>query len=102
MRRLIAAIRRTIRVAYTAATALVTTVRGYRYRLLVDLYRAIDNGRPVTIGYRKADGTESERVIEPAELTVSGVGNILLRAYDHRDAENTTFRIDRIVSYTAA
>jgi predicted DNA-binding transcriptional regulator YafY len=87
---------RLIAAARTIAPALVSATRGRAFRLIADLYRAIDNAQAVAITYVKADGARSERVIEPQALTVSAVGNILLRAYDHRDGEDTTFRTDRI------
>ena len=99
MHRLVAAMRRSIRAALTTAEALATAVRGRRHSLLVALFRAIDRGTPVRIGYVKADGTASVRVIEPAKLWPSDAGNILLRAYDHRDGEDRTFRVDRITAY---
>jgi predicted DNA-binding transcriptional regulator YafY len=102
MRHLIAAVRRTIRAALHTAQALVTTVRGYRFGLLVDLYRAIDNGAQVVIGYRKPDGTDSTRTIELAELRVTDAGDITVRAHDHQSGEDRTFRIDRITHHALA
>ena len=100
MHRTITAIRRTIRAAAHAATALTTAVRGWRFALLVDLYRAIDGGRLVHIGYRKTDGEESTRVIRPLDVRATQAGAITVRAFDLRDGEDTTFRIDRITSHT--
>lgn len=102
MHRIATVIRRTIRAALTAGRHLVTAVRGYRFSLLVDLFRAIDTGRAVVIGYRKSDGTESLRVIEPVELRPTEAGDIVCRAHDHQSGETRTFRVDRIVTYTAA
>lgn len=96
--RLIKMARRLIAAARTIAQALVSAVRGRQFRLLVDLYRAIDGRLPVHIGYVKSDGTTSERVIEPRDLAVTAAGNITVRAFDRRDGEDTTFRVDRITS----
>lgn len=99
MHRIVTVIRRTLRAALAAGQALVTAVRGYRFRLLADLFRAIDTRRPVVIAYRKADGTTSVRVIEPAELRVTEAGDITVRAFDWLRGEDRTFRVDRIATH---
>lgn len=102
MHRLAAAIRRSIRAALTTGQALVTVIRGRRHSLLVALFRAIDTGAAVRIGYVKPDGTASERVIEPAKLWPSEAGDITVRAFDRSRGEDRTFRVDRITSLNAA
>ena len=102
MRYLASLVRRIFRAAANMADALVAAVRGYRFQLLADLFRAVDGGAAVTIGYRKADGSESERVIEPAELRATEAGDIVVRAHDHQTGEDRTFRIDRITHYRLA
>lgn len=87
---------RLIAAARTVGQPLVSAIRGRAFRLMADLYRAIDNGQAVTITYVKADGARSERVIEPQGLTVSTAGDVIVRAYDRLRDEDRTFRIDRI------
>jgi predicted DNA-binding transcriptional regulator YafY len=87
---------RLIAAARTIAPALVSATRGRAFRLIADLYRAIDNAQPVTITYVKADGARSQRVIEPQSLTVSAAGDVIVRAYDRLRGEDRTFRTDRI------
>ncbi|MDI5965783.1 WYL domain-containing protein [Streptantibioticus silvisoli] len=99
MNRTLAAIRRTIRTALTADPCLVTAVRGYRHSLIVDLYQAIDTGTTVVISYRKASGEASRRAIRPLDLRVTAAGDIILRAHDLRDGDDTHFRIDRITNH---
>ncbi|MDJ0342229.1 WYL domain-containing protein [Streptomyces sp. H10-C2] len=96
MRASIRFIRRTITAARHITQALVSAIRGHQFRLIADLYRAIDNGAAVAISYTRSDGEQSTRTIEPRALTLSAAGHVLLRAYDRRDAEDTTFRVDRI------
>ncbi|WP_433859836.1 WYL domain-containing protein [Streptomyces kronopolitis] len=50
------------------------------------------------MGYRKTDGAESTRVIEPAELTATTSGAITVRGHDRLRGEDRAFRIDRIVN----
>lgn len=99
MHRTLTAIRRTIRAAVNAATALATAVRGRRFALLVDLCRAVDTGAQVVIGYRKTDGSESVRTIRPLDLRATSAGDITVRAADHQSGEDRTFRVDRITSH---
>jgi predicted DNA-binding transcriptional regulator YafY len=89
-------VRRLIAAARTIAPALVSATRGRAFRLIADLYRAIDHAQAVTITYVKADGARSERVIEPQTLTVSAAGDVIVRAYDRLRDEDRTFRVDRI------
>lgn len=96
MIRTIRAIRRSIRAALTAGTQLVTAARGRHFGLLVTLYRAIDAGADVRITYRDANGTVSERTITPLRFQVSAVGRIVIRAFDHRDQDEASFRTDRM------
>lgn len=91
-------IRRTIRAALTAGPQLVTAVRGARFRVLVAIYRAIDTSRNLRIRYTDTHGTVSVRTITPHRLDVTAAGNITVRAYDWRDADDTTFRTDRIAA----
>jgi hypothetical protein len=88
--------RRTVRAALTAGQALVTAVRGHRFRLLVTLYRAIDTRQTVRIRYVDRDGVVSIRDITPHRLDPTSAGHITCRAHDSRDAEDTTFRTDRM------
>ena len=99
MRRLLATVRRTIAAAAHAGMALVNATARRSFSLLADLFRAIDAGTAVVIGYVKADGTASERVIEPAELRATEAGDITVRAYDRSRGEDRTFRVDRITDF---
>lgn len=101
MARTVHTIRRSIRAALHAGRSLVTAVRGWHYGLLVRLYAAIDTGATVRIGYRDADGVTSSRSISPHRFQVSAAGRIIIRAYDHRDGEDTSFRTDRISTFAA-
>lgn len=67
---------------------------------LTRLIKALDAKHPVTITYIKADGTETIRTIEIADIIVTAAGDIVLRAMDRDTAEMRSFRIDRLVSYT--
>ncbi|WP_438489523.1 WYL domain-containing protein [Streptomyces sp. S186] len=99
MRRTATTIRRTIAAALAAGRHLVRAAVSRTFCLLADLYRAIDASAPVEIAYVKVDGTESTRVIEPAELTATSTGHITVRGHDRLRGEDRTFRIDRIVGH---
>lgn len=67
---------------------------------LTRLIKALDAKHPVTITYIKADGSETIRTIEVADILVTAAGDIVLRAADRNTQEMRSFRTDRIVSYT--
>jgi predicted DNA-binding transcriptional regulator YafY len=67
---------------------------------LTRLIKALDAKHPVTITYVKADGSTTIRTIEIADILVTAVGDIVLRAADRETGEMRSFRTDRIVSYT--
>lgn len=67
---------------------------------LTRLITALDKQQPVTITYTKADGTETIRTIEIADILVTAAGDIVLRAMDRDTAEMRSFRTDRIQTYT--
>lgn len=67
---------------------------------LTRLIKALDKRQPVTITYTKADGTETIRTIEIADIIVTAAGDIVLRAADRDTAEMRSFRLDRIQTYT--
>ena len=67
---------------------------------LTRLIKALDAKHPVTITYTKADGTETIRTIEIADVIVTAAGDIVLRAADRDTQEMRSFRIDRIEAYT--
>jgi predicted DNA-binding transcriptional regulator YafY len=69
-------------------------------RTLTDLYRALDRQRAVTITYRKDDGTETVRTIEPYDIRTTTSGAIVIRAMDRETREARSFRLDRIQAYT--
>lgn len=69
-------------------------------KTLTSLIKALDAKHPVTITYIKADGTETIRTIEIADILVTAAGDIVLRAMDRETGEMRSFRTDRIVSYT--
>jgi predicted DNA-binding transcriptional regulator YafY len=96
MIRTLRSIRRTIRAALHAGRQLVTAVRGHRHRVLVAIYRALDAGADLRIRYQDSKGVDSKRTITPKRLDVTAAGNITVRAFDHRDREDTTFRTDRM------
>jgi predicted DNA-binding transcriptional regulator YafY len=67
---------------------------------LTRLIKALDAKHPVTITYTKADGTETIRTIEIADIIVTAAGDIVLRAADRNTQEMRSFRVDRIQTYT--
>ncbi len=67
---------------------------------LAHLLGAMAAGRAVTIRYIRKDGEISRRRIEIHSFRVTNAGNITLYAWDERDQEMTTFRVDRITHYT--
>ncbi|MET7944272.1 WYL domain-containing protein [Streptomyces sp. NPDC005302] len=67
---------------------------------LTRLIKALDAKHPVTITYVKADGTQTIRTIEIADIIVTAAGDIVLRAMDRETSEMRSFRIDRIQTYT--
>lgn len=67
---------------------------------LTRLIKALDAKHPVTITYVKADGTETIRTIELADIIVTTAGDIVLRAADRDTHEMRSFRLDRIQAYT--
>ncbi|MFF0138533.1 WYL domain-containing protein [Streptomyces sp. NPDC005227] len=67
---------------------------------LTRLIKALDKHHPVTITYIKADGTQTIRTIEIADIIVTNAGDIVLRAADRETGEMRSFRIDRIQTYT--
>lgn len=67
---------------------------------LTRLIKALDAKHPVTITYVKADGTETIRTIEIADILVTAAGDIVLRAADRDTREMRSFRVDRIQTYT--
>ena len=67
---------------------------------LTRLIKALDAKHPVTITYTKADGTETIRTIEIADVIVTAAGDIVLRAADRDTQEMRSFRVDRLVAYT--
>ncbi|WP_331764813.1 WYL domain-containing protein [Streptomyces sp. NBC_01238] len=69
-------------------------------RTLADLYRALDRQNAVTITYRKEDGTETVRTIEPYSVRTTTNGSIIVRAMDRETGEARSFRADRIEAYT--
>ncbi|MGH3372379.1 MAG: WYL domain-containing protein [Nocardioidaceae bacterium] len=76
------------------------TARQATGQTLADLYRAIDNQRPVTVTYTKADGSESVRTIEPYELATTKAGDVIVKAMDRESHDRRSFRVDRITAYT--
>ncbi|OXS35396.1 WYL domain-containing protein [Streptomyces sp. XY006] len=67
---------------------------------LTRLIKALDAKHPVTITYIKADGSETIRTIEIADILVTTAGDIVLRAADRDTQEMRSFRLDRIQTYT--
>ncbi|MFB6568251.1 WYL domain-containing protein [Streptomyces noursei] len=98
MYRTLTAIRRTIAAALAFGQYLARAAVSRTFRLLADLYRAIDSGAAVEIAYVKQDGTASIRVFEPAELVPTSTGAITVRGHDRLRGEDRTFRIDRILN----
>lgn len=68
---------------------------------LTRLITALDKAQPVTITYVKADDTTTVRTIEIFDVVVSNAGDILIKAMDRETGEARSFRLDRLVSYTA-
>lgn len=69
-------------------------------KTLADLYRAIDRQHAVTITYRDADGSESIRTIEPADLRTTEDGDIVIVAMCRLRGDERNFRISRVHAYT--
>ncbi|MGY0065131.1 WYL domain-containing protein (plasmid) [Streptomyces sp. LZ34] len=71
-----------------------------QHRTLTDLYRALDRKTVVTITYRKEDGSETVRTVEPFDIRTTANGAIVIRAMDRETREARSFRVDRIEAYT--
>lgn len=67
---------------------------------LAHLMSAMIAGRAVTIRYIRKDGEVSRRRVEIHSFRVTNEGNITFYAWDERDQEMTTFRVDRVTHYT--
>ncbi|MET9432288.1 MULTISPECIES: WYL domain-containing protein [unclassified Streptomyces] len=76
------------------------TARQTSTRTLVDLIRAMDGKRAVTITYIDSDGEESVRTIEIHDIRTANKGRIIVRAMCRMRGEMRTFHPGRIVSYT--
>jgi predicted DNA-binding transcriptional regulator YafY len=63
---------------------------------LIDIQVAITETHPIDIGYASADGTVTDRIIEPYMLYHSVSENWVLVAYCRLRTEFRSFRIDRI------
>ncbi|MFE4915771.1 WYL domain-containing protein [Streptomyces sp. NPDC056652] len=82
------------------------TSRQTTTKTLADLYRALDNGRAVTITYTDKHGVTTIRTVEPFEISTTSKGEIrvhamcrLAHAEDPTDAERA-FTVSRISEYT--
>lgn len=64
------------------------------------LHTAVRKARPVTIGYTKADDTETVRTVEPRDVVETTAGNLLVRGIDRESGGTRSFRLDRISTYT--
>lgn len=69
-------------------------------KTLAHLLDAMSAGRAVTIRYIREDGEVSRRRVEIHSFRVTSAGNVTFYAWDHRDQEMTTFRVDRVTHYT--
>jgi predicted DNA-binding transcriptional regulator YafY len=88
--------RRSLRAALAAGRHMVSAAISAHHRLLVRLAEACDTRAVVRIRYVDRHGTVSVRDISPHTLRATNTGHITVRAFDHRDGEDTTFRTDRI------
>ncbi|MEU2510538.1 WYL domain-containing protein [Streptomyces syringium] len=77
------------------------TARQTTTATLTDLSRAMDRRQPVTITYTKADGTETIRTIEIYDIRTTKAGDVIVKAMDRQSFDSRTFRVDRLISYTA-
>lgn len=102
MRRLLAAVRRTITAAAHAGQYVARATRSHTLGLTDALRWAARTGRAIVIDYRKEDGTESTRTIEPREVTDTKAGDEIVKTFDRLRDAHRTFRIDRITGYAAA
>lgn len=69
--------------------------------LLADLLSAQEERRAVRIRYVKIEtGEVSRRSIEILKIWVDGKGDVCIRAWDRRDGDVATFRLDHITHYT--
>ncbi|RCV55443.1 helix-turn-helix transcriptional regulator [Marinitenerispora sediminis] len=69
--------------------------------VLLTLGAAVRSRTRVVLRYRSWSGAESERDVDPYGI-VFHAGRWYLRAHDHHRAERRTFRLDRVLSATAA
>lgn len=88
--------RRSLRAALSAGRHVVAAAVSAHHRLLVRLAEAIDAGRVVRIRYVDRHGAVSVRDISPRDLRATDAGHITVRAYDHRDGDEASFRTDRM------
>lgn len=83
-----------------------TVSRQTTTRTLADLYRAIDNGRAVTITYTDRDGVTTIRTVEPFALSTTNDGGIRLHAMcrlaatENPDDAERAFNLARVSEYT--
>jgi len=80
-------------------------------RTLTDLYRAMDRQHPVTITALKEEKDErgrktgnlvpTIRTLELYDIQVTAAGNVLLIGMDRETGKRRSFRLDRVLSYTA-
>jgi predicted DNA-binding transcriptional regulator YafY len=64
--------------------------------LVRNLQQAIEKEYPVTITYRKLDGSITVRTIEPYRMKISRMGAPLLLALDRDSGAPRSFRISQI------
>lgn len=76
-----------------------TLIPSARY-LVRSLSRAIKHQVPVTITYKKKDGTFTVRVIEPYEMTLSKSGVAIVKGLDRKTEQPRSFRIAEIRGLT--
>lgn len=74
-----------------------TTVRPTNaYRAIV---RAMREERPMFVSYTRANGSHTDRWIEPYAVTRNARGDRYARVMDRTSGETRTFRVDRIGAY---
>lgn len=82
-------------------------------RTIADFDTALRRQTALTITYRKANGDQTVRTIEPLSISATGAvdveghapatrfGNLVVVAMDRESGERRTWRLDRVLAYTS-
>lgn len=75
----------------------IVVERAPRYDLPAEIQEALCDNRLLHLHYRAEDGTETERIVRPMDVSEQG-GHLLLVAHCHLRDATRYFRLDRILS----